>query len=475
MSSAYEKSDLCRRVEYCVERRENGQAITETDRQSVRDHARNCPLCRIELDALELLSDRSEGGALGPIDELSRRRIIDEAIFRRQMDAAEETPIRHRLRRPALVVGMGLAGLAAAAAAVLILAVVGPRQESVESKSELAKIDRVAAPKNIGVFKETRGKITQDGVPIEAGDVVNSNGSIRANSGDAVLELQSGIRIWLQTDADLSVALTRDDSVQVELRRGTIWNEVNPDREDPSLRVVTSAGAVKVVGTVFRVRALGSTVDTDVLRGSVRIEPRNAAPFTVQTGYRAELSTGERRALTILETRDYEQQLQERSLLKYHQLPAETVREEREVTSLEPKAAKNGPPALSTGTLLAQVRLLRREQDWVGVAHTYEKLIKRHWGSDAANASMVALGELRVDKLSDPAGGLGWFESYLDTGAEELAAEALFGKARALRALGDLDRERKTLNELTTRFPKAIQANAARRRLHEIWDRQNSE
>jgi TolA-binding protein len=78
---------------------------------------------------------------------------------------------------------------------------------------------------------------------------------------------------------------------------------------------------------------------------------------------------------------------------------------------------------------------------------------------------MVALGTLQLEKLDDPSAALGSFESYLSTGSTNLAPEALFGKSRALRALGDVKKEKQALTVFINRYPQSPYAKKVSRRL----------
>jgi TolA-binding protein len=97
----------------------------------------------------------------------------------------------------------------------------------------------------------------------------------------------------------------------------------------------------------------------------------------------------------------------------------------------------------------------------------YKDLQRRFPGSAEAKASRVSLGGLL---LRGGSGGeaLSQFDSYLEGGSGPLAAEALFGRGRALQALGRSAEEIETLERLVRQYPKSAYATHAKRRLDEL-------
>jgi TolA-binding protein len=97
----------------------------------------------------------------------------------------------------------------------------------------------------------------------------------------------------------------------------------------------------------------------------------------------------------------------------------------------------------------------------------YKDLQSRFPGSAEAKASRVSLGGLLLRGGSDGA-ALTQFDSYLQGGSGPLAAEALFGRGRALQALGRSAEEIETLERLVRQYPKSAYATHAKRRLDEL-------
>ncbi|MCP4602667.1 MAG: PEGA domain-containing protein [Proteobacteria bacterium] len=135
----------------------------------------------------------------------------------------------------------------------------------------------------------------------------------------------------------------------------------------------------------------------------------------------------------------------------------------------EREHASVGSRKLSSQELLLKAQSLREDRDWAGAARVYQKVIRQYPNSDEARASFVSLGEIQLVKLDKPTSALRKFDNYLSRVKKgPLAQEALFGKARAFRALKRPGDEQKALDLFLTRFPSAIQAREVRERLAEL-------
>ena len=85
-----------------------------------------------------------------------------------------------------------------------------------------------------------------------------------------------------------------------------------------------------------------------------------------------------------------------------------------------------------------------------------------------AELALVDLGTLELERLGRPAAALGRFRRYIASNrAGALEAEAMWGEANALRALGRPTEERVALTALVTAHPDALQSIEARERLEE--------
>jgi Putative zinc-finger/Tetratricopeptide repeat len=97
----------------------------------------------------------------------------------------------------------------------------------------------------------------------------------------------------------------------------------------------------------------------------------------------------------------------------------------------------------------------------------YRQLRRDHPSTPEAMLATVPLGRLLLER--SPRAALAEFDSYLRSSpAGALVPEALYGRARALGALGDAARERQTWEQLLGRFPDSAYVPVGRRRLAEL-------
>ena len=123
---------------------------------------------------------------------------------------------------------------------------------------------------------------------------------------------------------------------------------------------------------------------------------------------------------------------------------------------------------LTPARLLRQASDSRREGDVVRATHLYLKLQRAFPHSSEAVLSAVAIGGLLLDSQS-PRAALGQFDSYLESSrGGGLIPEALYGRGRALGALGDRKEEQRTWERLVSDFPTSAYVPLARRRLAEL-------
>jgi tetratricopeptide (TPR) repeat protein len=132
------------------------------------------------------------------------------------------------------------------------------------------------------------------------------------------------------------------------------------------------------------------------------------------------------------------------------------------------RAAADTPEAESPDALFAAANAARGAGELRAAAARYEQLERRYPESPEATVSLVSAGDL-LARLGEPAGALERFDRYLARNARgSLAPEALFGRARCLRALGRPHEEADAWRGLLARFPGSLYDRSARRRLDEM-------
>ena len=124
-----------------------------------------------------------------------------------------------------------------------------------------------------------------------------------------------------------------------------------------------------------------------------------------------------------------------------------------------------GPSSKSSRALFTEASLMRRQGRSGRAIQLYSELLERYPHSAEAGSAQIALGMLHLQ--SGAAGtALTYFNRYLgEHPAGQLGAEALWGKTRALTALGRDEEARRDLLRLVSRYPRSTYATAARAKL----------
>jgi len=106
---------------------------------------------------------------------------------------------------------------------------------------------------------------------------------------------------------------------------------------------------------------------------------------------------------------------------------------------------------------------------WSKAIQTYEVLAEQYPNSALGRTALVSMGMTQLERVGRYRDALRSFNRYLKTTRRGTnALEASWGRARALRALGNREAERKALREFLRDFPEAIQAPSAQERLDQL-------
>jgi hypothetical protein len=145
----------------------------------------------------------------------------------------------------------------------------------------------------------------------------------------------------------------------------------------------------------------------------------------------------------------------------------ERAETEHEAPEAKPKASAAAPEATPV-ELLQQAREWRSQGRFGDAVRAYRRLEAAHPRSPEAHAALVSLGELELTKLGDAAAARRSFDTYLASGGGALAQEALYGRIRALKALGDRAVEKDAIVAFLAAYPASVQATPLRARLSEL-------
>ncbi len=377
-----------------------------------------------------------------PDDELMRRRIIDDALL--CADIGMRKSDRPHTGRPLYYA----AALVASLAAVLFFAWI------------------VIAPKSLpDIRPDSRPTASPETSAAEVTEDWAERPKI-ATPSYIHMDFAPGIQAAVTPDTQYTVDRTRLNRIAVKIARGAVWVSKKPDTRQTRLEIGTPRGTVMVTGTVFSVYVDEQSLKVAVFKGAVHVIEAVGSDLTVLEGHivtvdekgarqekdpEPEKTRAEFVRLGILEEKNT------RALAEDPRAPKKTTPSDGAGRSLlEPIE-----PRVSPEDLLSQIGLLRRQKDWAGMSMTYRRLIREHRRSSQAGPAMVALGNLLVEKLDDPEDAVHWFDVYIESNGGSLAPEALFGKAKALRRLGDRSGESAVLNEIVKRYPKSLYARQA--------------
>lgn len=120
----------------------------------------------------------------------------------------------------------------------------------------------------------------------------------------------------------------------------------------------------------------------------------------------------------------------------------------------------------SAAELLERANRARRAGETQQAIGLFRELTQRHSGSGEARLAEVRLGNLLLER-GQPRAAIAEFDRHLARGGS-LAPEALYGRARALGALGDQAAERKAWAALVRDYPGSPYVGFAERRLKAI-------
>jgi hypothetical protein len=125
------------------------------------------------------------------------------------------------------------------------------------------------------------------------------------------------------------------------------------------------------------------------------------------------------------------------------------------------------PPRATAPALLEHAQRLVSTGERAAAIAAYERLIARFPESREAKASQVSLGRLELDR-GRAQQALARFDAYLAESAGALVEEARYGRIRALRQLGRVEQERRSIDAFLADHPDSLYAARLRKRAEEL-------
>lgn len=523
-------------------------SLSEDDRAFREAHLASCESCRSEHAVLEELRFDGTVPAAAPMDELTRRRAINDIVAAAGQESyVAAKPARFgRVNRRWIWASGALAACLTFALAITFWPRSQPQPTTKTSPKPVAVAGRVLL---------RAGDALLDRSPLRLNDRLGPGHRLESRGGRAALRLPLGSTLLVGADTELSIDSLDNNRVKLRLARGELLASVTRRRDRQVFEVRTPSGRITVKGTAFSLYATQNYTALRVLRGVVVAHEPGKAPREVRPGrlvvlgkaVAASLSprlgaAGQRqtaRVLWLLPTADTARRhatlnlrtappgatvLVDGTAVGITPLAARLEPGQRRITvelagydtvqeslplkpdattdrlfelkpsgasprrpatrtdpgsSTPPASAKVVPtrpangktaPAVPTArALLERAQNHRAARRWSGASSAYRELIRRHPATPEGRAALVSLGIILLGPGRNTAGALRAFDRYLAlTRRGDLAQEASYGRARALRRLGRVTAEIATLRDFLKRWPKALQAPQARKRIRQL-------
>ncbi len=453
-------------------RKRHTAPLAEAEQRFVEAHRAECADCRTDTGIAELARFDGTDGAAPALDDLSKRRWINEIV-----DRAQESGAVHEFERQlpdsssTTGVPFGsrkIIALAAIAAGIPLIVATwlmttdrnGPESSPEHvSQADLGR-DEGAGPTSPHI--ETK---------LTAGQVVTTAG------GPVVLRLAGGVSVQLAEHTLVNLIRPNHYPAEIELRHGRVVAHVPSDHSgELAFRVLTSAGHVDVTGTVFAVNASDRDIEVQVLEGHVRAIKSDQSEHSISRGRRLSFKRAGVQLMSPQQVATLERESRSLGPIAPGRPPRIVSSDPVQRKSIEPPRPPQSDASASrvatrstAKSLLKRAGELHRQKNWTAAKRLYNKLIERHPGKPQTGIALTSLAELELGPLNDPQAALHHFSTYLrhyPTGV--LAPEATYGKAKALRQLGRRQSERQALIDFVRRYPQALQTQAAKRRLEDL-------
>ena len=267
--------------------RAGDEDLTPEERAWRREHLSDCAHCRAEHRALALLAldDNNPAGAAPMLNELARRRLINQVVARAVQPAAMQPPASAPARSSArrkLTAALAASVLLGTTAALLAHQYGAPPEAPTRTTLKIAGTHSHAprpgplAPVLAKVLLQS-GEATLDGAPMAAARTMEPGRTLRVATGQMVLQLPMGSKMLVKRHSTVGLEQLDADRVRVHLRQGELLAKVTRRRPGQEFEVQTPAGRVVVRGTYFSVRVVGGSTMLSVLEGRVRVVEQGGA------------------------------------------------------------------------------------------------------------------------------------------------------------------------------------------------------
>ncbi len=265
-----------------------GQPANVDEKAFVATHLESCRPCHAEASALEQIRLDESSRPAPELDDLSRRRWIDNMLSRadsEKWDNAQRPSFERESEGSRRRVVAYWAAVAAAAMLIVFgaLFVVGVSEEDPAGQGGPSN-SAVAIAGEILLFS---GEVRSDSSVVSIGNTLIAGESLQVGHGQAVIGLSDGVTVFLDEKTDIKIKQLDSNKIAVAVSSGRIIAQVDPEYDGPDFEVATAAGSVHVTGTAFSVAVDQGDVGVQVFRGSVRLEEKAFDPRKVDVGQEA--------------------------------------------------------------------------------------------------------------------------------------------------------------------------------------------
>lgn len=439
-------TDRCAHWMELSDRQLLGDELSERQREFLRAHEFDCQLCAREAAVFREL--RPAALHVVPSEEEVRRILLQAELAQPEELPDDELPDEPQLQaRPTRQLGSrfrgtlrwaiaGASALAVAASALLFW------------KARPHAVPAASAPTPV-VARTDKRQGAEPSSPSAA------SFSARATEDSCGL-LVDGVVLCLAAGSEVGQLELTGPRRVVELKRGRAVASLEPQAQGSSFSIVTQAGDVTAVGTIFSVEVgADGAVYARVTRGKVLVKGKVAgSDQALLAGQKLRL--GER-AASALPNAEAERDLH--LVARWNHPDAETPEEqaaaEGEGKAADARAVESLGAQPSVKDELAHARALRARGQFKQAAAVYRSIHSRSPQSEGGRAALMSLASLQLSALGDPRGALASFESYLAAGRGPLRQQAEYGRIRALRQLGRTAQELEAVEQFVARYPKA--------------------
>lgn len=457
-------NDLCTAWTQLSDRQALGEALDDGEQRYLDDHVATCASCAREhavFSGLSTLIDLDGAARVSTVVTAPRAPTVGPRKARYTRAAA------FVMVASVLLAGGALLASRSRQARVPLAGQTTPptsvRAHATDGRTTSPSLFLLASP----------GEVEVDGKIVQRPTTLHEGSSIVARRGTACLELEHGVRACLAESSVVRVAELGIGRRRLELQQGKVSCSLEPQRPGTSFGILTRAGTAVAVGTAFSVEVPGGTgqVLTRVLHGTVVVRNKVGTERRV-TAHRVATMDDEPRTMSSAEEGD------ELTLLAPFPArfphgdgapPAERVetkveaaevfpsprvvpsRRPSSVRTSEPVPVGRAPVTDDAAHILLVAREARARADVVAALAAYRQLFDQSPHSAEAHAALVPYGELCLDRRA-PKAALVAFDRYLAEGGA-LAEEASFGRIRALRALGQVTKERAAIADFLQSYP----------------------